>query len=164
MESWYRNPVYCRPMLLICMGLAVLLFLGGITHASEKERERPFTRPSQLSGTVEITTDNIVNLRFQDNHRLISLEGFQKVSESEMIGYVRQVYEDGAWLNDEREIIKLDQAGRLIEEIYQRYVDDDWQNESRYIIEYEGTSQYPSIEIYQLWQNNEWVNYWRDTF
>ncbi|GEM_PF-2003973 len=164
METCYR---FIRTRLFKRVSLAVLSILvvaSGLSFAGDRERPLVVNRLSEMAGKPELMAESVVNLDFSRYHRMKTAPGFEKITSTGEVVYLRQVFSDGAWQSDERELMIVDAQGRAIEYIWQYFDDGSWQNRWRGLLEYEGDSMLPSVFTYQEWdeEENEWVNEDRD--
>jgi hypothetical protein len=83
-----------------------------------------------------------------------------KASTTIEVVYLTQNFDEGMWQNDTRLFYIYDNAGRMVEDVYQLYVDDQWVNIDRLIYGYVGDTDVLLYEIFQLWDvdSGQWDN------
>ncbi len=165
MESCYSR--YCpwfistRSSLVIFM---LFVFLCNISYAEERERDRKITRLSEKVAALKAGDTSVLQPNFLGNRDQRTKPVLAKSTSTVQIFYIMQRFAFGDWHDVERNLEVLDDAGRVIEDVYQIYENGDWVNEDRSLYQYEGASPYPSVMIWQEWDVDEsdWVNFERE--
>jgi len=163
MNLYYRfflSSTYIRSFAVL---LVLSISLGSVSYGSERDRDRSIAvRASEMIKLLKEDPTNTIQMDFLKGSIIEAKPFAAKASTTIEIIYLMQNYlaDGGGWENDSREFYVNDNAGRIVEEVYQRYVDDDWVNVDRYIYEYEGDSQIPLHEIFQDWdgESGAWEN------
>lgn len=163
MNLYYRfflSSTYVRSLAVL---LVLSIFLGSVSYGSERDRDRSIA--IRASGMIKLLKEDPANTIQMDflRDKIIEAKPFAaKASTTIEITYLTQNYlaDQGVWENDSREFYVIDNAGRIVEDVYQRYVDGDWVNVERYIYEYSGDSQIPLHEVFQIWddESGAWEN------
>jgi len=165
MESCYSR--YCswfitmRSLLVIFVLFAFLYNLG---YADERKRDRKITRPSEKIAALKEGDVSVIQPNITGSRDLRTKPVLAKSASTIQIFYIMQRHAFGEWHDAERNYEILDNAGRVIEDVYQLYENGEWVNDDRLLYQYEGTNPYPSVIIWQMWDDNEndWLNYDRE--
>ncbi len=162
MNRWYNDTKirYITILFYLLIGISMTFFstTGNYLEAAEKDRSRLGNRPSQMSPEMERTAGNILIRNYDQSRFSHNFMGFSKIVDSEAVIYIRQVFIGGTWHDNEREVIVLDDANRMIEFRIQSYTLDSWDNVERDVYSYDGDASLPSIATNQVWMEEEWIN------
>ncbi len=169
MIPYYRFFSYriATPSLIVM--LALCLFLSSVSYGTERERKRTaLLRPSEMIAALQEDPKSTVRMEFSEFHHLKANTIIAKVSTSVQIQYVAQDYvpEIDDWENTDRRFHVLDNAGRIIQDVYQLFMYGEWVNDERIVYEYEGANQDPSVELWQEWDADadDWLNIEREIY
>jgi hypothetical protein len=158
---FHQGFIYMRKLLVF---LLLCTFLCQMSYAEEGHRDRKIIRPSaQLAALKEGDTSVVQPIIL--NHRDQRVKAvFAKSANTIQIFYIVQRFAFGSWHTTERNLEVLDDAGRVIEDVYQIYENSEWVNEDRFLFQYDGANQFPSVIIWQEWDvnGNDWFNFERE--
>ncbi len=150
--------------LLILLLLTVLF--GNLSYGSDRERHRTIIRSPEMRAQIESEPERAFRLNFERARQYRFPTHFQiaKASTTIELEYLKQRFAFGTWQDAERVLLVIDDAGRIVENIFQIYSNGEWVNDDRFVFIYEGAGQYPSIIIWQDWdqQESDWVNLERE--
>jgi hypothetical protein len=92
---------------------------------------------------------------------------FQRISnlfnsEGNLLNYIYELWQNNQWIIQLRSTITYNSNGQAIQLLLEQAVNNQLTNSSLKMYTY--YNNYIAEIIYQNWQNNNWVNYSRDTF
>ncbi len=165
METWYVR--YCSWFISrqsIIVIFVLFAFLCNLSYAEERKRDRKITRPSEIVAALKEGDGSVVQPNILGNREMRAKPVRAKSTSTIQMFYIMQRFAFGDWHDAERNYEVLDDLGRVIEDVYQVYEDGEWVYDDRFLYEYEGDSPYPSVIIWQEWDDiaNDWVNYDRE--
>ncbi len=169
MIPYYRFLIHRIATPFFITMLALCLFLSSVSYGTERERKRTaLLRPSEMITSVKEDPKSAVRMEFLQFHHLKANTIIAKVSTTVQIQYVAQNYvpEIDDWDTTDRQFYVLDNAGRIIQDVYQLFIYGEWVNDERFVYEYEGANQEPSVEIWQEWDSDadDWINIEREIY